>query len=63
MCEFSEEIFNEGRKEGQAETVKDMAVQFAQMGFAIEKIAKVAGVSADTIKQWLNGETPTYNNG
>lgn len=55
MCEFSEEIFMEGFKEGfkigRVEAAKEMLAGLVQMGVETEEIAEALNMSADTVKQ------------
>ena len=50
-----------GRKEGREEQAREMSIEYAQLGFPLDKIAKVAKVSIDVVKQWLSAEGISVN--
>lgn len=45
----------EGREQGRTEGKAEMAKSLFELGIHIEDIAKSAGCSVETVKQWLNG--------
>ena len=60
--EESEAIGREiGRKEGREEQTREMSIEYAQLGFPLDKIAQVAKVSIDVVKQWLSAEGISVN--
>lgn len=64
MCEEMEKIYSEGRvegrtegrAEGRVETQRNMSLSLAKMGLPIEKIAEAAGVSVQTVQEWLSSD-------
>jgi hypothetical protein len=54
MCRIANEIYEEGREEGELLKAKDMAYNLAKLGVSIDKIAEAAKVSIQIIKQWLD---------
>ena len=76
MCDVSKEIYEMGREDGIAdgkaegkaegliegglEKAKKAALNFAKMGFSVEKIAAGVEVEEDTVRQWISeGEEQT----
>lgn len=58
MCKAIKDMIDESRAEGIAEGIKKMAIKMAikmyQNGDSIEKIAEIAEVSMDQVKEWLD---------
>lgn len=69
MCEIADKIFQEGiqqgiergvqkgLKDGELKKAKEMALSLAEMGFTAEKIAQIAKVSVEQVKEWLSEDT------
>ena len=47
----------QGRKDGELKKAKEMALSLAEMGFPADKIAKIAKVSVEQVKEWLSEDT------
>lgn len=60
MCEFSDMLIQAGRQEGQRETKRLTALNLANMGMAIDFIAKAVNESTDLVAYWLQTK-PTAN--
>lgn len=61
MCEIADKIFQEGIERGVQEGLvqgkKEMALSLAEMGLTAEKIAQIAKVSVEQVKEWLSEDT------
>lgn len=54
MCKAIKDMIDESKTEGVAEGIKKMALKMYQNGDSIEKIAEIAEVSMDQVKEWLD---------
>ena len=46
-------LYEEGREEGREEERKKMAIKLSSMGIPMEQIAKAAGTSIETVREWI----------
>ena len=63
MCEISEKIYREGAEDGIArgklESQKETVKSLAEIGMAVEDIAKAMKVSVEQVQEWLSeSESP-----
>ena len=63
MCEISEKIYREGVEDGIArgklESQKETVKSLAEIGMAVEDIAKAMKVSVEQVQEWLSeSESP-----
>lgn len=53
MCKAAEELYNQGKEQGQIESTKSMAFSLYESGVSEDLIAKAANVSVETVRKWL----------
>ncbi len=53
MSSIFEEIWNEGRMEGEIKGKAEMARELAKLGMPVNTIAQMAKVDLATVKDWL----------
>ena len=51
-----EEAWEDGKNEGRQENQRIVAINLAQMGMSIEKIAQAIEIDISTVEQWLSDE-------
>ena len=51
-----EEAWEDGKNEGRQENQRIVAINLAQMGMSIEKIAQAIEIDMSTVEQWLSDE-------
>ena len=51
-----EEAWEDGKNEGRQENQRIVAINLAQMGMSIEKIAQAIEIDISTVGQWLSDE-------
>ena len=49
-----EEAWEDGKNEGRQENQRIVAINLAQMGMSIEKIAQAIEIDISTVEQWLS---------
>ena len=49
-----EEAWEDGKNEGRQENQRIVAINLAQMGMSIEKIAQAIEIDMSTVEQWLS---------
>lgn len=54
MCKAIKDMIDKSKTEGVAEGIKKMAIKMYKNGDSIEKIAEIAEVSMDQVKEWLD---------
>lgn len=54
MCKAVKDLLDESKTEGFAEGIKKIALKMYKNGDSIEKIAEIAEVSMDQVKEWLD---------
>lgn len=55
MCEITEKWLKEGIEIGKQCGKMEAAINLAKMDLTVDKIAQALQVSADVVKQWLEG--------
>ncbi|MCD8345874.1 MAG: PD-(D/E)XK nuclease family transposase [Oscillospiraceae bacterium] len=53
VCKVAEELYEQGKEQGQLETTKAMAVSMHEDGVTVDLIAKYANVSVELVRKWL----------
>lgn len=54
VCKAIQDMIDEGFAIGELNAAKKMAIKMYQNGDSIEKIAEIAEVSMDQVKEWLD---------
>lgn len=54
VCKAVKDLIDESKTEGFAEGIKKIALKMYKNGDSIEKIAEIAEVSMDQVKEWLD---------
>lgn len=54
VCKAVKDLIDESKTEGIAEGIKKIALKMYKNGDSIEKIAEIAEVSMDQVKEWLD---------
>ena len=65
MCQEMEKIYREGRKEGREEGKeagrlegkRETAINLAEMGMTVDRIAQAVKVNIQLVREWLSGNT------
>lgn len=61
MCQEMEKIYREGRKEGREagrlEGKRETAINLAEMGMPVDRIAQAVKVNIQLVREWLSGNT------
>ena len=65
MCQEMEKIYREGRKEGREEGKeagrlegkRETAINLAEMGMPVDRIAQAVKVNIQLVREWLSGHT------
>ena len=61
MCQEMEKIYREGRKEGREagrlEGKRETAINLAEMGMQVDRIAQAVKVNIQLVREWLSGNT------
>lgn len=61
MCQEMEKIYREGRKEGREagrlESKRETAINLAEMGMPVDRIAQAVKVNIQLVREWLSGNT------
>ncbi|MCD7771579.1 MAG: Rpn family recombination-promoting nuclease/putative transposase [Oscillospiraceae bacterium] len=53
MCKAAENLYNQGKEQGQLENAKAMAISLHESGVSEDLIAKAANVSVELVRKWL----------
>lgn len=53
VCKVAEELYEQGKEQGQLETTKAMAMSMHEDGVTVDLIAKYANVSVELVRKWL----------
>ena len=55
MCKEMEQLYDEGKAEGQLEKAKNTAVNLARLGMSAEEIALAVEENMQLVRDWLLG--------